>query len=78
MIRAKLAAGVVQPIDVKLGNPHVEDAVTAALSIVDASAAAAGVTRQSIANQIVASVGHALGNDPTVPTVAPAVSPATK
>ena len=76
MIRAKLAAGTVAPIDLHTGNAHVDDAAEAAMAIVDASVEASGVTRQSIADQIVASVGHALGNDPTVPSV-PVPVPAT-
>ena len=74
MIRAKLAAGVIAPIDITTGNVHVDAAANAAITIVDASIRASGVTKQSVADQIVGAVGHALGNDPTVPSV-PAAGP---
>lgn len=69
MITAKLAAGQMTLPDVHMGNEHVASAVTMALDIAGAAGVQAGLTRDVLAAQIVGAVGHALGEDPTVPTV---------
>lgn len=68
MIRADLASAQISPVQVSLGSPSIDQAVSAAMNIAASAGSASGITRDEIATRIVGAVGHALGDDPTVPS----------
>ena len=71
VLRADLATGKITLPDIQLGGPHVERAAQIAMNIAGQVAASSNLTKNDIAARIVASLGHALGDDPQVPSVAP-------
>lgn len=70
MLRAKLVTGQMALPDVIFGNKHVDEVSQIALDIAGAAANATNITKAEIAGRIVGAVGHALGEDPSVPSVA--------
>ena len=79
LLRAKLVNGTMALPDVSLGNPHVDQAAQFALDVAEKSAWSTGVTRDDLAKRIIGAVGHALGQDPSVPSVLiPEATPATR
>jgi hypothetical protein len=77
VLRAKLATGEMKLPDLSLGNAHVDQAAQTALDVAGAVGAATNLTKDQIAARIVGMVGHALGDDPAVPSVAPVAPPNT-
>ena len=75
VIRAKLANGHVTLPDLAVGNPHIDQAAGYALDIAGTAAMSAGVTKDDVAKAIIGAVGHALGDDPSVPSVAAVSAP---
>jgi hypothetical protein len=73
--RAKLASGEMQLGHVTTGNALIDQMATAGLAMLSANAKASGITADDLARHIVGGIGHALGNDPNVPTVAVPVAP---
>ena len=69
VVRAKLATGAMTIGDVHLGSPHIDAVANAALDMVEAGAAGSKLDKEDVAHMIVGAVGHALGDDPTVPTL---------
>lgn len=70
MLRAKLATGQMALPEVIFGNKHVEEVAETALDIAGAAGNATNITKAEIAARIVGAVGHALGEDPGVTSVA--------
>nr|WP_294550040.1 hypothetical protein [uncultured Rhodopila sp.] len=70
--RAKLASGEMQLTHVTTGNPFIDQIATAGLAMLSANARASGISADDLARRIVGGIGHAVGNDPSVPTIAPA------
>jgi hypothetical protein len=70
LLRAKLATGQMTLGDLRTGNPHVDAAVTTVLNVADKAVAVSGITKQEVADRVLGAVGHALGEDPTVPSIA--------
>lgn len=75
VIKAKLATGEINLSNVKIGDPHMDQAANFAFDTLTAAAKAGGVNRDSVAKMILAEVGHALQTDPSVPTIADAPPP---
>ena len=75
LLRAKLASGQMALGDIHLSNPHVDAAATIVVNGASAIAERLDMKKADIAQRIVASLGHMLGDDPTVPSVAPTVTP---
>ncbi|WP_428485926.1 hypothetical protein [Rhodopila sp.] len=70
LMRARLATGAISLPDVHLGSAAVDQAASVAMNLITTSASASGLTQEDIAQRIVGSLGHALGEDPTVPSIA--------
>jgi hypothetical protein len=68
--RAKLASGEMQLTHVTTGNPFIDQIATAGLAMLSANARASGISADDLARRIVGGIGHAVGNDPNVPTIA--------
>ena len=70
LLRAKLVSGEMTLPQVTLGSPHVDQAAILAINLAQSAFSASGLTKEGIAARIVAATGHALGEDPQVPSVA--------
>lgn len=68
--RAKLASGQMALEHVSTGNPIIDQMAQAGMNMLSDQAKTSGITTDDIARRIVAGIGHALGNDPGVPSVA--------
>ncbi len=77
IIRAKLASGTVSLSDLTTGNPHIDNAAQFAVNLIDATVDQPTVNRQQVADSIIAMIGHYLGDDPGVPSVAAAPAAVT-
>ena len=77
--RARLASGEMSLDHVSFGNVFVDQLATAAMTMLSKNIQDSGITTDDIAHRIVAGIGHALGDDPSVPSVKvlPAVGTAT-
>jgi hypothetical protein len=73
-LRANLVAGHMALSDIHVSNPHVDEAASKALDILYDVAAASHLNKEDIAHMIVGQLGHYLGDDPQVPTIAPVPS----
>ena len=73
--RAKLASGAMGLGHVTTGNPHIDQISTAMLAMLSAEAKASDISADDLSRRIVAGIGHALGDDPMVPSVGPTAVP---
>lgn len=69
IVRADLASGKIALPDVAVSSPAIDAAAIAAMNVLGAAIDALGITKEGIAAAIVGAVGHALAEDPTVPSV---------
>lgn len=75
MARAKLAAGFMPLADVHTGSDSINVIAQALFGALSAEAKASGIKPDDITRMIVGGIGHALGDDPSVPSIAPAATP---
>jgi hypothetical protein len=68
--RAKLASGQMSLEHVTTGNQHIDQIAQAALNMLSDQAKDSGITTDDIARRIVGGLGHVLGEDASVPTIA--------
>ncbi len=75
MARAKLAAGFMTLSDVHTGSDSINIIAQSVFAALSAEAKASGINPDDVARMIVGTLGHALGDDPAVPSIAPPPTP---
>ena len=76
MARAKLAAGFMPLSDVHTGSDSINIVAQSLFAALSNEAKASGIGPDDIARMIVGGLGHALGQDPSVPSIAAPTPPA--